>query len=148
MVFWNNIKNFLGHQIRKLFEIDKMEFQDIVINKIVINQIIQFAKNSHPKEFVAFLNGEVHNKNLVLDNLIYHEFVSSENSAMPIFHFANKSFYGSVHSHPSYNNRPSVEDIRFFRKTGIVHCIICKPYSDPNIKFYNQNGEEISVKIR
>jgi len=52
-----------------------------------------------------------------------------------------------VHSHPSNSNKPSTADRQFFRKVGIINIIICNPYTVNNIKFYNNEGEEITVEI-
>lgn len=141
------IKRFLRQGIEKLFDIDKLRFNKIIIKKEVLEEASDYAKNAYPKEFLAFLQGAIKNSALVIDGLIYHEYLASENSAMPIFHFADKSFYGTIHSHPSHNNRPSRADLGFFRKMGIIHCIISNPYTPENMRFYDYNGEEINISI-
>ena len=145
--FESRIKDFLKHGIEKMFDLDKMYFEEIVVKRHVLEDVMDFASVNHPKEFVAFFHGKILKKKLVIDRLVYQQYFSSENSATPIFHFADKSFYGSVHSHPSFSNKPSGADLQFFRKTGIVHAIICRPYAFENIRFFNHNGEDINVVI-
>jgi proteasome lid subunit RPN8/RPN11 len=145
--FMKKLVDKLGEGLYKLFELDKLEFNRIIIYSTVLEDIINFAKHNYPKEFVAFFHGQIKDKKLVIDSLQYHEFDSDENSASPIFRFADKSFFGSVHSHPGHSNRPSRADRQFFNKTGILHAIICMPYIPQNIAYYNMNGELINVEI-
>jgi len=142
------IQKFFTKQLERLFNLDKLQFDTITVSSDVIRDMIDFAKANHPKEFVAFFHGVIMRKTLVIDALVYNEFESSEYSAAPIFHFADKSFYGSVHSHPGYSARPSRADLAFFRKTGIIHAIICMPYTPESIIFYNHHGELINVTIQ
>lgn len=141
------IKNLLKETITKMFDLDKFKFSKILIEQEVIENIVLLSKETHPKEFLAFLDGKIKDDKLIITGLLYQEYYSTENSAAPIFHFPDKTFYGSVHSHPGYNNKPSSADKQFFRKMGILNIIICKPYYLENIKFYNHNGEEIIVEI-
>jgi len=141
------IKNVLSKTFEKLFDIDKLRFESIAIKQDVIENIMLLAKENHPNEFVVFLDGKIINKKLVIDGLLYQEYIASENAAAPIFHFPDKTFYGSAHSHPGYSNRPSTADRQFFRKMGIVNLIICRPYDISSIKFYDHEGEEINVVI-
>ncbi|MGV8150970.1 MAG: Mov34/MPN/PAD-1 family protein [Candidatus Woesearchaeota archaeon] len=134
--------------LERLFDIDKMRFDNIKVECSVLDDIIDFARNNHPREFVVFMHGTIKNKVLLIDRLLYQEYESDSGSATPIFHFSDKSFFGSVHSHPSGSNRPSRADRHFFRKHGIVHAIIGYPYKKDNIKFYDNDGEEIIVQIK
>lgn len=141
------IKELLKQGFEKLFDLDKLRFNKIVISKDVIDECLDYARASHPKEFLAFLDGKIENNTLLLNELLYHQYEATSQSATPIFHFNYTRFYGSIHSHPSSNNKPSTMDLRFFRKLGIVHCIIAYPYTIDSIKFYNHNGEEIMIEI-
>ena len=141
------IKALLIRGIEKLFDIDKMYFERIVILKEVVDDIIDLARANHPREFVAFLHGSIKKKRLEIDSLVYQEFKSDETSATPIFHFPDKSFYGSVHSHPSGSIRPSRADRQFFRKVGIVNIIIASPYAQEDMVFYSHEAERIDVGI-
>lgn len=142
------LKDFFIRGMEKLFDLDKHYFNEIIIESSVIEDIINLVRANHPREAVSFFNGIIKDKKLIIDRLVYNEFNSDELSATPIFHFPDKSFYGSVHSHPSGNNRPSRADRHFFAKTGIVNAIISYPYTKNTIRFYDHNGVEINVKIR
>jgi len=141
------LKDAIKQGFEQLFDLDKLKFEKICITRDIIDSIIELAKINNPKEFVAFFQGIIKDNTLIINKLVYQQYFSSNDSATPIFHFNDRNFFGSVHSHPSYNNRPSNEDIRFFRKIGIVNCIICKPYMHDSIRFYNHDGEEINIAI-
>jgi proteasome lid subunit RPN8/RPN11 len=141
------IKNMLKEALEKMFDLDKLRFNEVVIKQDVVENIILLARENHPNEFLAFLDGNIKNERLIVKGLVYQEYYASTESAAPIFHFPDKTFYGSVHSHPGYSNRPSSADRQFFRKIGIVNIIICKPYDIKSMRFYNHEGEEINVKI-
>jgi proteasome lid subunit RPN8/RPN11 len=141
------IKDIIASGFEKLFDLDKLRFKSICIGKDIIESIIELAIINNPKEFVAFFKGYVKDNKLILDSLVYQQYYATTHSATPIFHFNDTNFYGSVHSHPSYNNNPSQTDIRFFRKIGIVNCIICKPYKVENVRFFNHEGDDINVEI-
>ena len=144
----DRIKEFLIKGIEKLFDLDKHYFNEILIEQDVVDDIIDFADANYPREFVAFFHGTIKDKKLIIDRLVYNEFNSTEGSATPIFHFPDKSFYGSVHSHPSGRNKPSRADLHFFRKTGIVNAVIGYPFTKDNIRFYDHEGVEINVTIQ
>jgi proteasome lid subunit RPN8/RPN11 len=141
------IENIVTQALEKLFDLDKLKFDEIVILQDVVESIILLAKENYPKEFLAFLDGKIKDKKLVIDGLLYQEYSSTLNSAAPIFHFPDKTFYGSVHSHPGPSNRPSGADREFFRKIGIINMIISRPFRQEDIRFYNHDGEEIAVRI-
>jgi len=147
MDFDKSVKNGLKNIFTKLFELDKFKFSKVAIKQDVIDLIIELAKENHPKEFLAFLDGKINEGTLVIDGLLYQEYYASEASAAPIFHFPDKTFYGSVHSHPGLSNRPSNADRAFFRKIGIINIIISRPYTQDCIRFYNHEGEEIKVNV-
>ncbi len=138
--FTNWIIRFVGF--------DNYRFDEINIKEGLIYDIIQAAKNNYPNEFVALLGGYIKNKKLIIDSLIYQESYNSRRSVLmrmnlPLLH----GTFGSVHSHPSYSNRPSDADLRFFNKRGFVHLIICQPYNFENIEAYSNNGERLNFKI-
>jgi hypothetical protein len=48
-------KEILTRWLRRLFELDRYEFERVVIDREVIDNIIELAKQTHPKEYIAFL---------------------------------------------------------------------------------------------
>ncbi len=138
----------IGKFFEKLFGLDQLEFDKIVIKKEVIISIIDFARANYPREFIAFLQGTTKQKVLTITNLIYQPYDSSikQASTKSFFNFAS-NIVGSVHSHPSINSRPSNTDLQSFNKRGVVHLIIDYPYRVQDIKAYDFKGNRINFLI-
>jgi len=81
---------------------------------------------------------------IVLPKTIYGEgFASTYLNMKPI----DSSIIGSAHSHPTANNKPSAQDLRFFESFGLVHLIIKYPHKTiRDIAAYNRNGEIMPVE--
>jgi len=132
----------------KFLMLDTPKFSKIILKKEVAENICEFAKQLHPKEFVAIIEGKVKDEQLRITDLYYQEFVSSYHSAS----FSNflpsvASGIGTVHSHPSSNTKPSNADLFFFSKKGLIHFIIGFPYTEENIVCYDFNGNELVFSI-
>ncbi len=132
----------------KLFMLETPSFSRIVVKKGVMEDIIQFARNKHPEEFIAILEGNVKDDVLTITGLYYQSFKSSERTAvMDTFLPPATRGIGSVHSHPSSNVRPSRADLRFFSKKGIVHFIIGYPYTENSMAAYDLDGNRLHFDI-
>ncbi|MEK6834927.1 MAG: Mov34/MPN/PAD-1 family protein [Nanoarchaeota archaeon] len=139
---------WIKEKITKFLEMDKFVYDEIFISRSVIYRISEFAHSSYPKEFIAFLKGKISNKRLIINDLVYQHFKSSFHSAtvenrLPL----TRETFGSVHSHPSYSNIPSTEDLMFFSKNGTLHLIVCKPFNFANVKAYNSLGREVQFTV-
>ncbi|MDF2768183.1 MAG: putative Mov34/MPN/PAD family protein, partial [Nitrososphaeraceae archaeon] len=55
------------------------------------------------------------------------------------------SYIGTVHSHPSGSNKPSLEDLNNYY--GLVSIIISYPYEDNTIGAFDRNGKNMEIKI-
>jgi proteasome lid subunit RPN8/RPN11 len=150
---FNRIKKYTRNIVnafkpKNLFELSKYEFDKIFLEESVVMDIIDFAKNLHPKEFVAFLEGEFKDNRMTITSLIYHKFMPTERSAIFRLDYpTGMNLVGTVHSHPSPNNRPSGADLRLYNKFGGMHMIISHPYSARNIEVYDYKGNSIHVEI-
>jgi proteasome lid subunit RPN8/RPN11 len=128
---------------------DKKMFQEVHIDREVVDEILQIARNSYPKEFVAMLQGKVKDNVLLIDGLLFLPGETSDQGAvmnlfmMPLI----DEGIGSVHSHPGYNANPSGADLHFFSKNGLFHMIIAQPYILDSINAYNSFGERVDFKV-
>ncbi|MCP3682283.1 MAG: hypothetical protein GY861_06295 [bacterium] len=137
---------WLTKKLKQAFNLQ--DFNEIVIEQDVIDDIIRTAKETHPKEFVTLLKGEIKNNQLRINGLLYQVYeASNDATVMRINLPITSGFLGSVHSHPSHSNRPSEADHIFFNKHGILHLIICMPFEKYNIAAYNRYGEKIDFNI-
>jgi proteasome lid subunit RPN8/RPN11 len=75
---------------------------------------------------------------------MYQHFQSSQTSAaLKAILQPLTNAIGSVHSHPSFSNLPSEQDLRFFNKNPGIHLIICHPFKIENIAAYDYQGKKI-----
>ncbi|MCX6711849.1 MAG: Mov34/MPN/PAD-1 family protein [Candidatus Woesearchaeota archaeon] len=134
--------------LKKFFELDRFDFNNITLSKNVVDTMIEFARTAYPNEFIAFLQGKIENKTLKINSLMYQHFQSSHTSAaLKAILQPLTNAVGSVHSHPSYSNNPSQEDLRFFNKNPGIHLIICQPFNIENIAAYDYQGKKLNFKI-
>ncbi|MCC7559950.1 MAG: Mov34/MPN/PAD-1 family protein [Methanobacterium sp.] len=135
------IGSFLGNQDKK--------FQEILIDQEVVEDIIQIARESHPLEFAALLEGKIKKGVLKVDGLVFLPGETSDQGAvmktfmMPL----TTGTVGSVHSHPIPSREPSTADLQFFAKNGLFHLIIAYPYTEDTIQAYDTFGEMISYRL-
>lgn len=132
----------------KLLGLEKYAFEEVQITREVIEEIIKFAKANSPNEFSAFLKGKIRSKKLIVEEIIYQNFKSSENSSVITANLPLISgCVGTVHSHPGPRNTPSRADLHFFSKYGTVNLIIGNPYRAETIAAYDAHGRRISFSI-
>ncbi len=130
------------------FMFGRHKVKQILIKEEVIENIMSFAKLNHPKEFVAFLGGEVKDNSLIVTHLVYQHYSSSNKSAFAKINLPMVSgVVGTVHSHPGPSNQPSEEDLLFFGKMGMVHLIIKYPYNYEDIAAYDFDGNPVEYEI-
>ena len=117
----------------------------IKIKESVIEDLMDFARNTHPKEFMCFLEGNFDINSIEITGLIYQHFESSWSSAsvnlykIPI----GLDNIGTAHSHPSSNFHPSEADSSLFNKVGGIHIIISNPYREENIHVFDLDMNEL-----
>ena len=131
----------LGNQDKK--------FHEIIIEREVIEEIIQIARESHPLEFMAMLEGKISDEILRIDGLVFLPGeTSNQGAVMNLFMVPmTTGTVGSVHSHPIPSATPSSEDLHFFAKNGLFHLIIAEPYTEESIVGYNTFGNLIDYKV-
>ena len=132
-----------------MFGLGKKKFTEVHVDRELVEEIIDIAKEAYPNEFSAMLHGKVDNDILKIDELIFLPGAASESGAvMQIFMMPMISDdVGSVHSHPGYSAEPSGADLQFFAKRGYFHMIIALPYSEDTIIAYNSYGERVDFSI-
>jgi proteasome lid subunit RPN8/RPN11 len=117
------------------------------IKKSMIDFIIEASKDSYPKEFYAKLL----QKNGVITEFSIIKTIQGDRHAIPFTYMEPPDIFlqtaGTVHSHPSGNNRPSGADLEFFRKSGDTHIIIGYPYTETTWQVYNRAGEPIELEV-
>lgn len=121
----------------------------ISIPKDLMNTIMGAARRAYPKEILFLLRGRKLNDEVRIEELILptkfnfsESFSSFSQFSLPI----DLSIVGSVHSHPSGCDRPSVEDMN--NMYGLFMLIAKHPFRGINdIKAFDRNGKELDLKI-
>ena len=117
----------------------------IKIKKAVIESIVMASQNTFPDEFISLLgvdNSGIISELVVLPSVFGRNFSSVRLDLMPF----DRKVIGSVHSHPSHNNRPSQGDLNVFSRLGKIHFIVCLPFNLNSLKAYNVKGAEMEFE--
>jgi proteasome lid subunit RPN8/RPN11 len=123
--------------------------RQVIITRLAANGIISYSRGHHPNEAILILRGKTSRDTITVDGLVIPPFASSgpyfsgfSNFFLPF----DSSYVGTVHSHPSGSNRPSLEDLNrgFF---GSVSIIIAYPYEDETMAAYDSSGNKLEIKI-
>ena len=125
------------------------EFDEVCVDREVLDAVIYYAKQSYPNEFLAFFDGEIKDKKLYLTSLI---FIPGETGATgAVVHTEmlppTLKYWGSVHSHPGPSALPSGADLSTFSKNGVFHMIVCLPYSFETFMAYDKYGEPCDYTV-
>jgi proteasome lid subunit RPN8/RPN11 len=121
----------------------------IVLTKETVDSIITYAKSWHPNEGILILQGKKEKNVIRITGLIIPPFSSHGPyySGFPVYELPfDLSYIGTIHSHPSGSNRPSLEDLNHF--FGLVSLIICYPYNVENIGGFGRNGNMMDVETQ
>ncbi len=105
------------------------------------------SKNNFPNEFVGLLrekHGVISEILIIPGSQGGRGFAILRQHMVPVI----SDSIGSVHSHPSKNNNPSRQDLRFFQRNGKIHIIISYPYEDKSIAVYDIAGKKQDFLIR
>ncbi|MGD1837345.1 MAG: Mov34/MPN/PAD-1 family protein [Nitrososphaeraceae archaeon] len=122
--------------------------KQVHITRQTVDGIITYAKTWHPNEGILILKGKSTNHAIIINGLIIPPFSSHGPyySGFPINELPlDLSYIGTVHSHPSNSNEPSLEDLNNFY--GIISLIICHPYEVNNLDAFDRNGKKYVLKI-
>ncbi len=128
--------------ISKIFNNDEEEFDEVCLDREVLDSVIYYSKKAFPNEFLAFFDGEIINRKLYITSLIFIPGETGQTGAvvhtemLPI----NTKYWGSVHSHPGPSAMPSGADLKTFSKNGFFHMIVCLPYSLETFRAYDRHG--------
>ena len=129
--------------LSKIFSNDDKEFNEVRVDREVLDSVIYYSKKAYPYEFLAFFDGQIIDKVLYITELLFVPGETCETGA--VVHTdripMNTKYLGSVHSHPGPSAMPSDADLMTFSKNGYFHMIVCLPYSLETFRAYNRYGE-------
>ena len=117
------------------------------ISREVLEMAIAAARESHPHEFIALLGGN--RKKRHISELIF--LPSSSGGVSAVIHMdmlpIGMSVFGTIHSHPTPNPTPSMQDLETFSKRGVVHVIVAYPYTMQSWRAYRSDGSPVELEV-
>ncbi|MFW9988905.1 MAG: Mov34/MPN/PAD-1 family protein [Candidatus Odinarchaeota archaeon] len=128
------------------FILENLQSNLVKIKKDLLIGFLALCQEHHPKEFVGILK---------MDKFVFTEFIlppgaiTSRNSGVffPSRIPINRDYQGTIHSHPSGNVFPSLQDLNSIFKVNRFHFIVGFPYSLNNIKCFDKNGTELQFEV-
>lgn len=125
---------------------DNLDSNTVLIKAELLEGILTLCREHHPREILGILK---------MEKEIFNEFILPpgtltskisgifSSSRLPLDHF----YQASVHSHPSGNPHPSLQDLRGIFKGFKCHFIIGFPYGIKNVRCYDKNGKNLNFKV-
>lgn len=135
--------------ISKIFGKEDGEFNEVRVDREVLDSVIYYSKKAYPNEFLAFFDGQIKDKVLYITGLIFLPGETCETGAVVHTELIpmNTKYFGSVHSHPGPSASPSDADLMTFSKNGYFHMIVCLPYSVETFKAYDRYGNSLDYTL-
>lgn len=135
--------------ISKIFGGNENNFNEVRIDREVLDSVIYYSNEAFPNEFLALFDGKIIDEILYITGLIFLPGETSSTGA--VFHSdmvpPTLKYWGSVHCHPSPSALPSEADLNTFSKHGMFHMIVCLPYSLETFKAYDKYGSPVSYTV-
>jgi proteasome lid subunit RPN8/RPN11 len=129
-----------------IFILESLKSNIVNIKKDLLEGFLALCRVHHPKEFLGILKME---KYIFTEFILPPGAVSSRSSGvifpsrLPI----SQDYQGTIHSHPSGNLHPSLQDLNSIFKRKKFHFIVGFPYNLYAIKCYDRNGTELQFKV-
>ena len=122
---------------------------EVTVPKEIFEMVFESARRVHPKETIFLLRGKKKGNSWNITELIIppaatrgRGFSGFSMHMLPM----DFSIVGSIHSHPSGNISPSVEDLN--RSLGKVIVIVGFPYQGrENVAAYNRDGKKLVLHV-
>ena len=126
--------------------INRVNTNEILIKKDLIDGILGLCKNQHPNEILGFL--KVQNE-IAMEYVLLPGSITNENSGVftPGRVPSDPAYQGTVHSHPSGIPYPSQADLRSVFRSKRFNFIVGYPYTYNAIRCFDQKGNELSYRI-
>lgn len=121
---------------------------EIIIDKELIEELLEFARFKHPNEAIVLLRGDVEENSIKITDYLFPPYgFSNRNLAGFPTHMIPLDFriVGTAHSHPTGPNTPSIVDLHNIY--GRLMVLLGYPYNINTVAAYSKNGEKINIKI-
>jgi len=118
----------------------------VKVKKELLIGFLALCRAHHPKEFLGILKMD---KNIFTEFILPPGATTSQHSGVffPGRLPTNRYYQGTIHSHPSGNLHPSLQDLNSIFKGYRFHFIVGFPYILNSIKCFDKNGTELQFKV-
>lgn len=120
----------------------------IEIKEKLLDIILENVRANFPREKILLLRGKIRKGVIEITDIVIPPLATSgpgfsvfSASMLPM----DYSLLGSVHSHPSGNLTPSIEDLNHF--FGRIMMIVVYPFKRENTAVFNRAGKKIEMRL-
>jgi proteasome lid subunit RPN8/RPN11 len=121
---------------------------EILVERGLLEEMLSFARERHPKEAVLMLRGKVSKESITLTDYLFPPYATTDSvsASYPIYMLPiDFSIVGTLHSHPSGVLRLSTQDINHMY--GRFSMLAAYPYGLGDIAIFNKQGERLVVRV-
>ena len=145
---WNSDEtNSVLDVINEIISILKdLQSNIIKVKKDLLFGFFALSREHHPRESLGILKME---NNVFTEFILPPGTITSNNAGFfnPIRIPTNRSYQGTIHSHPSGVAIPSLQDLNSVFKGYRVNFIVGYPYNLYNIRCFDKNGNLLQFKV-
>jgi proteasome lid subunit RPN8/RPN11 len=121
---------------------------EVLVDKGLLEEILAFARERHPKEAVMLLRGSVKKEAITITDYLFPPFATTDSisASYPIHMLPiDFSIVGSAHSHPSGSLEQSTQDMH--NAYGRISLLIAYPYRLGDVADYNKQSERLIIRV-
>jgi proteasome lid subunit RPN8/RPN11 len=121
---------------------------EVLVDRGLLEEMLAFAKERHPKEAVILLRGSVNKEAITITDYLFPPFATTNSisASYPIHMLPiDFSIVGSAHSHPSGSLEQSTQDIHNIY--GRISLLMAYPYGLGDVAVYNKQAERLVIRV-
>jgi proteasome lid subunit RPN8/RPN11 len=121
---------------------------EVAVERGLLEEMLRFAGERYPNEAILILRGNASKESIEITDYLFPpmgwgdpRFAGFPLHMLPM----DLSYMGTLHSHPSGNINPSVQDIHGM--FGRVMLIVGPPFGLDNVAAYRKDAEKLPVRV-
>jgi len=121
---------------------------EVLVDRGLLEEMLAFANERHPKEAVMLLRGSVDREAITIKDYLFPPFATTNSisASYPIHMLPiDFSIVGSAHSHPSGSLEQSTQDIHNIY--GRISLLMAYPYGLGDVVAYNKQAERLVIRV-
>jgi len=121
---------------------------EVLVERCLLEEMLAFAKERHPKEAVMLLRGSVNREAITITDYLFPPFATTNSisASYPIHMLPiDFSIVGSGHSHPSGSLEQSTQDLHSIY--GRISLLMAYPYGLGDVAAYNKQAERLVIRV-